>query len=372
MNQKKLFLIITKSQWGGATRYVYDLATNLPKDQFDITVVFGESGLLQDKLAMVGIKTISIPYLQRDIAVWQDLKTFVFLLKLFYRERPDIIHLNSSKIGGIGAVAGRLAGIKKIIFTGHGWAFNENRPWWQKKIILFLHWLTIILNHYTITVAESIKQQVQSLPFIDHKLVTIHNGIAPFSLLPKAEAREIISSQINYQLTETDTIIGSISELHPNKGLDLSIKSFKNIVLDHPQLKYIIIGSGQEKNNLTKLINDLDLKNNVYLAGPIDDAKTLLSAFDLFLLPSRTEAFPYVILEAMSANLPIVASNVGGIKEVIKENDLHRLVPPANIPLLTETITNILPLINRSEINTKYKVDDSLTTMITETTNLYK
>ena len=356
MNQKKLFLIITKSHWGGATRYVYDLATNLPKDQFDITVVFGQSGLLQDKLATVGIKTISIPYLQRDIAVWQDLRTFVFLLKLFKTEQPDVIHLNSSKIGGLGALAGRLTGIKKIIFTGHGWAFNEVRPWWQKKIILFLHWLTIILNHRTIAVAESVKQQIRFLPFIDHKLVTIHNGIAPFELMSKVDARQIISDKINYQLGN-EFVIGSISELHRNKGLDIAVQALAQVIPTYPQLKYIIIGGGEEKN--------------IFLVGPIDNAKTLLSAFDLFLLPSRTEAFPYVILEALFADLPIIASNVGGIKEIVKEDDLHQLVTPQDVSALASTLTTMIPKVATQQSHTKVNVENSLSKMVSETIKLY-
>src|SRR6185369_10912585 len=97
---------------------------------------------------------------QRDINTKKEIGLFVELYKLFKKESPDIIHLNSSKMGLVGAFVGRLTGVKKIIFIAHGWAFNEERPWYQKIFFRVLHIVTILLAHKTITVSEITKKQI--------------------------------------------------------------------------------------------------------------------------------------------------------------------------------------------------------------------
>ena len=158
--KKKILYCITKGNWGGAQKYAYDLATTLPKDQYEVVVLLGIDGELTKKLQAKNIRTIVLNNLPREISLIKDFFGFLKLLKIFRQEKPDIIHLNSSKMGFLGAWAGRLAGIKKIIFTGHGWAFNEDRSLWQKKLIYLLHLLTIALAHQTIAVSQETKKQI--------------------------------------------------------------------------------------------------------------------------------------------------------------------------------------------------------------------
>ena len=101
----KILYVITKSNWGGAQRYVYDIATSLDKEMFDAVVACGGNGPLAIKLREAGIRVITIPLLQRDINIIKEFLSLFALIKIFNREQPDIIHLNSTKIGGLGAVA---------------------------------------------------------------------------------------------------------------------------------------------------------------------------------------------------------------------------------------------------------------------------
>ena len=134
--KKKVLFVITKSNWGGAQRYVYDLATALPKDQFEVKVIFGGTqevggsyGMLDTNLKIKApeVQRIFVPSLIRDISIGKDIKSFFELLRLFKKLRPDIVHLNSSKAGGVGALAARFAGVPKIIFTVHGLPEDEAR-----------------------------------------------------------------------------------------------------------------------------------------------------------------------------------------------------------------------------------------------------
>ncbi|MCX6712630.1 MAG: glycosyltransferase, partial [Candidatus Vogelbacteria bacterium] len=195
--KSKLFYLITKgSPFGGAQSYVLDLASSLPKDRFEPAVIMGEGGELEKKLRAENIVSYQLPSLGRDIGWQSDWKAFWALVKFLKKERPDIIHLNSSKAGFLGALAARLAHVPKIIFTAHNWAFNENRPWWQKASFRFAHWLTIILCHEVITVSEKTGSQVANWPGIKGKIHLIHNGLRPIDFLSRSEARAELAKKI--------------------------------------------------------------------------------------------------------------------------------------------------------------------------------
>src|SRR3989344_9020554 len=121
----KIFYGITKSNFGGAQRYVLDLATEAKKLGHNVVVLCGQEGKLVEKLGENKIETIAIRNLERDMSLVKEVKSFIKIVKILKKGRADVFHVNSSKMGGIGSLAGRIAGVKKIVFTSHGWAFNE-------------------------------------------------------------------------------------------------------------------------------------------------------------------------------------------------------------------------------------------------------
>lgn len=125
IQREKILFLITKSNWGGAQRYVYDLAVTLDKEQFEPIVVLGGDGVLKNMLEHAHIRTISIKTLQRDVSIKKEFAFANELRKIIKEEKPSVLHVNSSKAGGVGALIGRLTGVPRIIFTAHGWAFNE-------------------------------------------------------------------------------------------------------------------------------------------------------------------------------------------------------------------------------------------------------
>ncbi len=336
-NKHKILYIITKGNFGGAQRYVFDLASSLPKEEFDTVVAFGQAGTLAEKLKEADIRTIEIKSLSRDINPLLDTKSFFELIKIIKKEKPDTIHLNSSKIGGIGSLVGRLLFVKNIIFTAHGWAWNENRGFASKNIIKFLHWLTIVFSHKTIIVSKNSAEQIKRWPSISKKIKIIHNGISAFDLEEKTEARK----KINPSFIE-NTLIGTTSELHKNKGLDYLIEAFYEVSKKYQESRLVILGEGEERENLTRLISEKKLQDKVYLAGYVKDAKRYLKAFDIFTLTSRTEAFPYSILEAGFAGLPVIASDVGGISEIIENQTNGILVKKGAIKEIEKSIMALL------------------------------
>ena len=309
--QKKILFVITKANWGGAQRYVYDLATNLPKNEFDVSVAFGQEGLLAKKLRGSRIITFPINAMERDVSIGNDVKSFFELLRLFRAQKPDIVHLNSSKAGGIGALAARLASVPRIIFTAHGWPFWEYRNLISRVIIYFFSWLTTLLSHTIIVVSDYDLSVAQKMPFVAHKTIRIYNGIDLHFHLGSADV-------VRHSFPAGVRITGTIGELTKNKNQISLIEQAKK----DPAMHVAIVGDGEDRLYLTKKIEEYGLKNRVKLFGFMP-ASEVLRGFDVFSLPSLKEGLPYVLLEAKAANLPIVATRVGGVGEILDSKNME-------------------------------------------------
>lgn len=304
----KILYLITKSNWGGAQRYVYDLATNLP-ESFEPVVASGGDGLLMKKLSEKSVRTISIPYLERDISLGKEISALSTLLRILKKEKPDILHINSSKAGGLGTLAGRIAGIKKIVFTVHGWPFLEKRNILARALIYTLSWLTALLSHTVIVVSEYDLRIAKKMPFVGQKTVRIYNGIETPVLGSSAIIRDSFPNGVR--------ITGTIGELNKNKNQIALIEQAKN----KPDMYVAIVGEGENKQLLVGKISEYGLSDRVKLFGFLS-ANEILKGFDTFALPSLKEGLPYVLLEAKAVGLPIVANRVGGVGEILDAKDM--------------------------------------------------
>lgn len=309
--KKKIVFVITKSNWGGAQRYVFDLATGLPRDYFDVVVAFGTNGILKRRLSDAGIRTVTIKSLDRNLSITRDIQSFIELLRFFKKERPDIVHLNSSKAGALGAVASRLTKIHKIIFTAHGWPFSEKRSIAWRTFAFIGSFVTALFSDIIITVSARDEHIGRRLPLCKRKIRLIYNGI---NLSTKLEPGE----QIRNAFPPHARITGTIGELTHNKN---QIELIEKARLDK-NMHVAIVGEGEERKNLEKAIQKYQLENRVKLFGFIPFQK-VLRGFDVFALPSLKEGLPYVLIEARLAKLPIVANHVGGVDEIINSADIH-------------------------------------------------
>lgn len=341
--KKKILFLVTKSNYGGAQRYVADLATALPRDQFDVVVAFGPApeggpGALAERLTEAGIRTTLVDALGRDINFADDWQAFRELVGCFSSERPDIVHLNSSKAGGLGALAARIARVPRIIFTVHGFPADENRSAFQKFLIHLATWLTLILAHHTILIATDAFERARRMPGVRRKISLVHNGITTPVFLPKNEARKELAT-LALDLPAGATWIGSVGELHPNKNYAVAIDALPSL----PQeMHLVIIGGGEEREALLKRAQEKGVASRVHLLGYVPDAAKYLRAFDCFVLPSRKEGLPYVLLEAGYAYVPVIGSDIPGIRDVILPDFTGLRVPPDDAGALANAITRVL------------------------------
>ncbi len=335
----RIIYAITKANWGGAQRYVYDLAIAARKEGYDVAVAVGEQGLLTEKLKEAKIRMIHFDLRQRRTFL-ADLLTFGSLFSLiqtFRAERPDIVHVNSAKAGGLGALAARIAGVPHIFFTAHGWEFNAPRSPLSKLGIGFFSWLTMLFAHQTIAVSEAMRHDVERWPGIHRRTTVIRNGLICPVLLSREQARATLAPRSVGRYW-----IGMLSELNQTKCVEDAIHAFSLIAGRHPDAILIVLGEGRERAHLEDLIRRLKLTKQVFLPGFRSDAPTLLQAFDLFIHTASTEALGYAILEAGCAGLPVIATRVGGIPEIISDDEQGLLVDPNDPQVFAATIQSLM------------------------------
>lgn len=369
-SNKRILYVITKGTWGGAQRYVFDLACAAQDRGFEVLVAYGSTGALSKKLTDSGIRTVRIGGLERDIGFRSEIRAFTSLLHVIKAFDPAIVHANSSKAGLLAMLAARLAGVQKVLFTAHGWSFNEDRPWWQRLLFYILHSVTVLCSDITICVSHATKRDMERIPFVAHKLRVIHNGISEQEILSSKEARTRLIPE-----TTTPLWIGTIAELHPTKQLSALLKAFASLEIKK-DLSLILIGEGSERKELEHLVSVLGIQDHVHFCGHVPDAATHLEAFDIFVLPSRSEALGYVLLEAGLARRAVVATDVGGIPEVIKDGSTGTLVKSGDSKELASALERYIA---SPDLRTKHgsalyihvKEEFSMHRMLTDTFELY-
>ena len=375
ISNKRILYVITKANWGGAQKYVYEMACANKNAGFEVVVACGTDGELTSRLGLAGIHIQHIPGLGRDIAPLADLKAFRSLLMYIRRTHPDVVHANSSKAGLLAVLAARIAKTPRIIFTAHGWAFNESRPVWQRAIFAAFHLATVWLSDIIICVSEAVMRDAAWMPARRNKFVVILHGITPEVLEEKMAARAKLALPSS-PFQEFPTWIGTLAELHPTKGLDIAIEAFALIANTFPHTSLMLIGTGQDRNRLAGLIHQHHLVKRVHFCGHVENAARYLKAFDIFLFPSHSEALGFAVLEAGLASLPVVASGVGGIPEIITDTETGLLIPDGEINAYAKALSSLLTTPDlRTKLGTalheKVRTQFTQQQMIEKTLSLY-
>lgn len=375
MEKERILYVITQGgPWGGAQKYVCDLVTHASQI-YDVIVAIGEPEGppdLQQKLAGI-CKIVKLPHLVRSISPFPDLVAVRELRNLYKTLNPSIVHLNSSKASIIGAIARiGLHPRPKIVYTVHGWVFNESMGWFKKMLYRKLESITAYWKDKIIVLSEAEKRLAEDTVKLDpHKFAVIPHGIeGPKHLLSKAEAKKSLNLP-----EDAHYCIGTIANFYPTKGLDILLNAVA-LLKDRGQLvNLVLIGDGPERKKMEVLKSRLHL-DNVHLVGFRDTAAQYLSAFDLFVLPSLKEGLPYTILEAQHAKIPIIATDVGGIPSLVKNQETGLLVPPKDAIALKQAtsfaLNNPEKMKQMAENAYLQRATHSQETMLSKTIALYQ
>jgi glycosyltransferase involved in cell wall biosynthesis len=332
-NRTKILYVITKSYFGGAQRYVFELAKAAQANGFTVAVACGGREELVTRLSDSGIMTYEIEGAQRDISLIKEIKALYSLSKIIRSYKPDVIHLNSSKVGLLGSFIARLLGVPFLEPT--------RKPYWRAMAWIGSYF-TSLLAHQVILVSNNDLNHTR-MPGLRNKFKVIHTAVSDFPLLERNEARASLLGEDVVRNHQQNIWVVTHGEINHNKNLSTAIDAVAEFNSSHTtKIFYIIIGSGDLMSSLKEQVSLKGLTEQVQFLGYQKEARQYLLAFDIYLIPSLKEGLPYSLLEAGLAGLPCIASAVGGIPEVITDHQSGILVDPQNHMGIVEALDFLL------------------------------
>lgn len=321
----RVLIVVTLAETGGAQTYVASLLPALV-EEFEVVVAAHGPGPLLETAHSAGARVVALEHVRRPLSPWRDLRGLLELVALLRRERPDILHANSSKAGVLGRLAAALSGVPIRIFTVHGWAFSAHAGI-TSTLYKWVDRLMRPLTTITICVAESERVSGLATRACDpQRTVVIRNGVdagTPVRTRSDGAAPTILA-------------VGRLQR--PKDPLTLA----RALGLLRARFSAVIVGGGPDRPRLEAELRRLGLERAVVLAGDRSDVADRLARADVFVLSSISEGLPISILEAMAAELPVVASSVGGVPEAVEDGDTGLLVPPRDPVRLAAALERLL------------------------------
>jgi glycosyltransferase involved in cell wall biosynthesis len=356
----KLLYIITGADIGGAQKHLMDLVQWFDKSGDEVEVITGEEGPLVDWLRSKSIPVTIIP-IPRKIEVLNDWKAFIKLRKHISTNHYNVVHCHSSKAGIIGRLAAYLCRIPKIVFTAHGFVFTDLTLSKKKRsFYIYLEKLFGILSSDIITVSQFDYQAGIEIGLKPRKLHVIHNALPKQDIIALSEWEE---KQEVLRKAERK-IIGFVGRLVSEKNIDMIIRVaslFKERSYEH--VLFWLVGDGKMEDYYRQKVLEQGLEDNVLFLGNQSHVLQLMDQMHLQIITSHKEGLPYVMLEAMGRGLPVVSTDVGGVKEVLDPDQRLGLIVPINDDqLMFEKLLDLLSNDRKRE---------SLGKQLLEQTNLY-
>jgi len=312
-SRPRLLYVVTLAEVGGAQSYVRDL---LPAaaEHFDVALAAHGDGPLRTAAERLGIPFVPLRFVRRPVSPLYDLLGLFELILLFRRFRPAVVHLNSSKVGILGRLAAVAAGVRTRVFTAHGWAFDATHGrastlyLWADRAVRPLASMIICVSEHGRR--EGLAARVCT---VEHSTVianAVELGDQPRRESPASSTVDIVSVGRLAEPKDFSTLLRALARLEPGTA------------------RLRILGDGPLRDSLMTEIDELDLASVVELAGEVSDVRDQLSRADIFVLSSASEGMPISVLEAMAAGLPVVASAVDGMDELVADGETGFLVAP--------------------------------------------
>jgi len=322
-------LITRMDSIGGAQIHVRDLSLWLRQNGHDPIVVTGACGPVCRTLVDAGIQVVEVRGLVRPIRPVDDVRALLAIMRSLKACTPDLVSCHSAKAGILGRIAARAIGIP-VIFTAHGWTFTEGVPGLQSLAYRMIERACGSLCDHIITVCHHDRQLALSADIAPaSQITTIHNGMP---LLPPVPRVVEAGGPIR---------IGMVARFESQKDHETLLRALAR--LRHKNWRLQLIGGG-DSSNTARMASELGLLERIEFNGESSNVPALLAGLDIFCLISRWEGFPRSILEAMRASLPVIASDVAGVRESVEDTVTGYLVPVGDDRLLAKSVGDLIDL----------------------------
>jgi glycosyltransferase involved in cell wall biosynthesis len=325
----KIVHVLTRGDiLGGAQSHVRELSLELRSLGHDVTVITGAPGVFTEQLRRAGIPCVQVSSLVRPVRPHRDLAALAQLWNELRKLKPDLVCAHTAKAGSLGRAAAKLRHIPSV-FTPHGWSMVNRATLQPNRIFCWAESVAGKLGGRVINVCEFERACAEQLKVCPVKILeVVHNGIAEtaFARVRPVEAQPPLIVMVARFSVQKDhaTLLRALSGLLPVKW----------------QLQ--LVGAGELRPLVTAQLNALGLGDRIRILPAETDVGRLLMEAQLFVLSTNFEALPITILEAMRAGLPVIATNVGGISEAVKNEETGLLVPRGDVAGLRNALSRLI------------------------------
>ncbi|CAG0935230.1 glycogen synthase [Thermoflexales bacterium] len=324
---------------GGAGEHVLMLAAGLDPSQYDVTVSFSAGCPLDKDFYEAGLKVIPIE-MRRTGGLTRSFMAYRQLRRLLAENPFDIVHTHTSVAGVIGRMAAKRAGVPAVVHMIHAYAGHEQVPQPKRRLYLAIEkWLDRYTDHYVAGSDYIRAYGINNGIMCPDKITRIYYAL-------RREHISVIDDSMAYRtrlgIPNSSPVAGAIARLELQKGLVYFIQAMPVVLQQVPDAHFIISGDGPLREALCTEAEQQGVSSRVHFTGWESEVGRVLSVLNIMVTPSLWEAFGIVNLEAMACGVPIVASRVNGIPEVVRDNETGLLVPPADPAKLAQAIIDLM------------------------------
>lgn len=334
MNQLRVLHIIGGGEFGGAERHILNLSAALDPQKVAITVVC----LFEEPFARmakeIGVNVLVVPMRHK-----LDVASFGRLTEVIKTSRPDLVHTHGVRANLLGRLAAKMAGVNKIVTTVHSLLVRDYPDFWSRLANSWTERLTRGFTDHFIAVSQGLKNALVEDGLPENKITVIYNGLDLNRFkpcLPHGTYRRWLGYD------EREPLVAIVARLHSVKGHNYFLHAACEVLKVVPKARFLVVGTGPDEPVLKEMTAGLGLQEVVNFTGFIADIPDLMADMDVLVISSLWEGFGLTAIEAMTVGLPVVATEVGGLPEVVRPGETGVLVQPADVAALAKGIIWVL------------------------------
>jgi glycosyltransferase involved in cell wall biosynthesis len=350
----KVARIVARLNIGGPAVHIINLMAGLDPDRFENLLVVGRPGPNEGDMGYLasqkGIDPLIIPGLGRELSPLWDAQTTFKLARILRRQRPHIVETHTAKAGAVGRLAARLAGVPVVIHVFHGHVFHSYFGPAKTELFINIERGLARLTDRIITISPAQRRDVVDVYRIapPERVITIPLGL---DLGPFAAARQSCRGQFRSSLgiSPDMPLIGFVGRLTAVKNPRQFIEVAGRVIRESPQARFVFVGDGELRPALEEQVGALGLAQTVIFTGWQANMPAVYSDLDLLVLTSLNEGTPVTVIEALATGVPVVASEVGGVPDVVTHQETGLLVPSGDAEATAQAILQFLRAPERAQ-----------------------
>jgi glycosyltransferase involved in cell wall biosynthesis len=313
-----------------------------PRACYETALACAPGGMLNQIVRGAGMTVYEVPHMVQPLHPIKDVLALRQLVRIIREEKIAIVHTHNSKAGFLGRLAGRMAGAPVVIHSVHGFAFHDAESWWRRFLFRRLERMAASWADHTIFISEPMIGWARREGILARTAYSkIYSGI-DLSAFQQYERSDRPGLRQELGLGEDDRVIGFVSKLWEGKGHTVALEAMVLVLVAFPRAKLLLVGEGPLAGALQAQSRTLGIESSVVFAGFRTRVAELTWLCDFCILPSFYEGMGRVLLEAGACSKPVVASRVGGIPDVVVDNETGFLVPPGDPEALASAMMRLL------------------------------